>query len=131
MGRTRFEGALVIARRFDAPRELVWKAFTEPERLAHWWAAEDGQLEVLEFDLRPGGSFRYRIRTADGGESNGNWIYQQVVAPERLVFVARFTDPSGEVREMVSTLMFSERQGKTLVTNQSIPASFHVAEQAA
>jgi uncharacterized protein YndB with AHSA1/START domain len=74
---------------FDAPRELVWKAWTEPEQLAQWWGPRgiSTPLETIEVDLRPGGTFRMTmVSDADGTEFPTDMEFRQVVEPERLVF---------------------------------------------
>lgn len=73
---------LVITRVFDAPRDLVWKAFTEPDRLTHWWGPKGFTTHVLKLELRPGGVFFYSQKTPDGREMFGKWVYREIVALE-------------------------------------------------
>jgi uncharacterized protein YndB with AHSA1/START domain len=123
---TSSEQKFVITRVFEAPRELVWKAFTEPARLDRWWGPEGFSTRVRSLDLRPGGEFRYSQQTPDGKEMWGKWVYREVVPPERLVSVVSFTDAEGNpVRnpfspgwplEMLSTATFTEERGKTTLT---------------
>jgi uncharacterized protein YndB with AHSA1/START domain len=78
-----------ITRVFDAPREQVWRAWTEPERLAQWWGKRGWSTPVssVEMDLRPGGVFRLNsINESDGREMPLEAVYREVVEPERLVF---------------------------------------------
>jgi uncharacterized protein YndB with AHSA1/START domain len=80
---------ITISRVFDAPRELVWKAWTEPEQLASWWGPPGwtNPLSKITMDVRPGGAFRVvSISEADGTEMPSQGIYREVVEPERLVF---------------------------------------------
>jgi uncharacterized protein YndB with AHSA1/START domain len=80
---------ITISRVFDAPRELVWKAWTEPEQLASWWGPPGwtNPLSKIRMDVRPGGAFRIvSISDADGTEMPSQGIYREVVEPERLVF---------------------------------------------
>jgi uncharacterized protein YndB with AHSA1/START domain len=80
---------LSIVRVFDAPREEVWRAWTEPERLASWWGRRGWSTPVgsVELDVRPGGVFRLNsINEADGREMPLDAVYREVVPPERLVF---------------------------------------------
>jgi len=126
----------VITRVFDAPRELVWKALTEPERLNRWWGPAGFSTRVHSLDLRPGGLFRYSQQIPDGKEMWGKWVYREIVPPERLVSLVSFTDEAGNpIRhplipdwplEMLSTATLSERQGKTTLT---IAASAHNATE--
>jgi uncharacterized protein YndB with AHSA1/START domain len=109
---------ITITRVFDAPRELVWKAWTEPEQLARWWgpAGWTNRLETITMDARPGGTFRVTsVSDADGAEMTSKGVYREVVEPERLVLdepaddawhegavsVATFTDLSDGRTELV------------------------------
>jgi uncharacterized protein YndB with AHSA1/START domain len=122
---------LVIARVFDAPRELVFRAWTEPERLARWWGPKGFTMGVVSLDLRPGGIFLYSQRDPDGHEMWGKFVYREITPPERLVFVSSFSDEQGNtVRapfspdfplEVLSTVTFVEHEGKTSLTLQGMP----------
>ena len=70
--------ALVVTRVFDAPRDLVWKALTEPERLEHWWGPKGFTSRVHKLELRPGGTFLYSQRNAEGIELWGKWVYREI-----------------------------------------------------
>ncbi len=89
---------LRLTRVYDAPRELVWKAWTEPERLATWWGKRGwtARLDSIELDVRPGGVFRVTtVNDEDGREMTSDGIYTEVVEPERLAFgesVVTYTD---------------------------------------
>src|SRR4051794_25044239 len=85
----------VVTRVFDAPRDLVFKAWTEPERLKHWWGPKGFTLFACEIDPRPGGDFHYGMRSPDGRAMWGKWVFREVVPPERLVFLASFSDEQG------------------------------------
>jgi len=87
--------ALIVTRVFDAPRELMWKALTEPERLERWWGPKGFTSRIHKLELRPGGTFLYSQRNAEGLEMWGKWVYREIIAPERLVFVSSFTDEKG------------------------------------
>jgi uncharacterized protein YndB with AHSA1/START domain len=89
------EDDLIIARVFDAPRELVWKAWTEADRLAQWWGPKIFSNAV--FDFRPGGVFHYSMAKPDGGKMWGRFVYREIVPPARLVFVNAFADEKGEL----------------------------------
>lgn len=80
---------ITITRVFDAPRELVWKAWTEPEQLSRWWgpAGWSNPVETITMDVRPGGAFRVvSLSDEDGTEMPSQGVYREVVEPERLVF---------------------------------------------
>jgi uncharacterized protein YndB with AHSA1/START domain len=116
----------VISRTFDAPRALVWKAWTERDRLMQWFGPKGFMMFAAKNDLRPGGVFHYALRGPDGSEVWGKWVYREVVPPERLVFVSGFSDPEGTLTrhpmaptwplEMLSKVTFTEDGGKTTVT---------------
>jgi uncharacterized protein YndB with AHSA1/START domain len=95
---------IVMTRTFDAPRALVFEAWTKAEHVARWWDPSGVPLSVCEIDLRPGGAFRF-INTVNGMESPFTGTYREIVPPERLVF--------GSSPESMATLIFSESSGKT------------------
>lgn len=116
---------LVITRTFDAPRALVWKAWTEPEHLVHWWGQPKGAtMPVCMVDLRVGGVAHYCIKTPDGGTMWARNIFREIVEPERLVFDMDFSDEHGNVVDpppglpghSLITATFAERDGRTTVT---------------
>lgn len=131
----------VISRVFGAPRDLVFKAWTEPDRLARWWGPKGFTLLSCTLALRPGGLFHYGMRSPTGAEMWGRWAFREVVPPERLVFVASFSDPAGGVvrapfsadwpLEVLSTLTLTEHAGQTTLTMRGVPADAGPAEQAA
>ena len=121
-----------ITRVFDAPRDKVWKAWTEAERLKQWWGPKGFKVHTCKVDLRPGGVFHYGMTAPDGKDIWGRFTYREIKAPERLVFIVSFSDPKGGVTrhpwspnwplETLSTVIFTEQGGKTKVTVQWIPA---------
>lgn len=124
---------LVITRVIDASRERVWKAWTEPERLMHWWGPKGFTMHVASLDLRPGGVFHYSMRAPDGRQMWGKFVYREVVAPERLVFVVSFADAEGNSMrhplsptwplEVLNTMTLSEHEGKTTLTIHGAPVN--------
>ncbi len=124
---------LVITRTFDAPRDLVFKAFTEAKHLQHWWGPKGWSLDVLTLDLRAGGVFHYSQESADGHKMWGKFVYREVAKPERLVFVNSFSDEEGNTvrapfsetwpMEILNTLTFTEHEGKTTLTMRGGPLS--------
>jgi uncharacterized protein YndB with AHSA1/START domain len=100
----------VVTRLFDAPRALVFEAWTKAEHVTHWWDPSGAPLAVCEIDLRPNGAFRFVNRAPDGGEGHSfSGIYREIVPPEKLVF--GFPSSPG-----VSTLVFTEQGNKTKLT---------------
>src|ERR1700680_3409510 len=82
----------VITRIFDAPRDLVWKAHTQCRHLMQWWGPKGFRMNVRNLDLGPGGVFHYCLRSPDGQDMWGKFIYREVVASERLVHIVSFSD---------------------------------------
>src|SRR5262245_30242427 len=90
------ERVLILSRIFDAPRSLVFKVWTQPEHLARWWGPRGYTLISYEADVRPGGTFRFGIRSPEGDEHWAHGTYREVVAPERLVFTTAWEQPDGK-----------------------------------
>ncbi|HEX5127142.1 MAG TPA: SRPBCC domain-containing protein [Rhodocyclaceae bacterium] len=115
-----------MTRTFDAPRKLVWQAWTQREHLWHWWATKNVTLRVLDVDFREGGALHCCVRIPDGSEIWSRWIYREIHVPERIVFVNSFSDEAGKVvrrpnapdwpLEMLTAFAFSEHAGKTTLT---------------
>jgi uncharacterized protein YndB with AHSA1/START domain len=130
----------VITRVFDAPRDLVWKAFTEPQRMKEWWGPKGVTITKSEMDLRPGGSYHYAMRTPDGNTMWGKFVYREITPPSRMVFVNSFSDEAGGVTrhpmaptwplEMLSTFSFEEEDGKTRFTVRWSPLNASEEERA-
>jgi len=129
----------VISRVFDAPRELVWKAMTEPERMKEWWGPKGFTVLAAKMDLRPGGSYLYGMAGPDGTQMWGKMVYREVDAPSRLVFINCFSDEAGGVTrhpmaptwplEMLTTITLAERAGRTTVTVEWIPQNASATER--
>lgn len=120
-----------ISREFNAPRELVFNAWTEAERLAEWWGPKGFKIRVAKLDVRPGGVFHYSMTTPGGEDWWGRFVYREVVPPERMVFVSSFSDAEGGVTrapfnpafplEVLSTITFTEHDGRTTITLRGVP----------
>jgi uncharacterized protein YndB with AHSA1/START domain len=106
---------IAIERDFDAPRELVWKAWTRPEYFRRWYGCDTVTLSVCDIDLRVGGAYRYVMRGADGMEFVMSGIYREVVPPRRLVYTERFNDDPN--KEALVTFTLEERAGRTTMRN--------------
>jgi uncharacterized protein YndB with AHSA1/START domain len=132
-------GELVIRREFDAPRDLVWRAWTEADRLEKWWGPTGWSLEVRSLDLRPGGVFLYAMR-ADSNLMFGRFVYREVKPPEHLTWVTSFSDEHGGMTrapfaahfplEVLSTLSLEERGRRTLLTLRGSPVNATEGERA-
>lgn len=120
---------LTITRVFDAPAELVWKAWTEPERFMRWWGPKIFTSPRCEIDLRVGGTFLWVMRWPDGRDNISVGEYREVVPFERLAYVMNFADEDGNpvpptyyglpddtAFEMHVSVTFAEQDGKTTMT---------------
>ncbi|HEY2754524.1 MAG TPA: SRPBCC domain-containing protein [Pseudolabrys sp.] len=122
----------VISRVFDAPRDFLWKAFTEPEHMRQWWGPKGFKVIAAKMDLRVGGTYLYGLESPDGKPMWGKFVYREITPPERLVFINSFSDENGGVTrhpmapnwplEMLSTFTFEEQPGgKTKFTVRWAP----------
>ncbi len=128
---------LVVTRVFDAPRRLVFEAWTDPRHLKQWWAPKGCSTPFCTVDLRPGGIFHYCMRMPDGRDIWGIAVYREIVAPERIVYSDSFADERGNPVSPTTygmspghpevtlvTVTFMEEGGRTAVTlRHSIPPS--------
>src|SRR6202022_1804050 len=105
---------IVLTRVFDAPRHLVFDAFTKPELLKRWFGPRGWSLVVCEVDLKVGGGFRFILRGPDGKEMGIRGVYREITPPERSVHVETFDDYPDS--ESVVTAVFVEQGGKTTLT---------------
>ncbi len=105
---------IMITRQFDAPRHLVYRAWTTPELIRRWWAGDRGEVTSAEVDLRPGGTWRY-VMTANGGfEVAFHGEYREIVPGERIVSTEVFEGMPGAAA--VSTVTFAGQDGHTTLT---------------
>ncbi|OPY44781.1 MAG: hypothetical protein A4E47_01311 [Methanosaeta sp. PtaU1.Bin028] len=127
------KGDLVITRIFDAPRELVWRAWTEPERSMLWWGPKGFTTPVFRIDLREGGEYLNCMRSPDGKDFWSKGVYREVVVPKRLVMTDSFADEKGNTvhashygmskafpLEMQIIVKFDELNGGTKLTLRHI-----------
>jgi uncharacterized protein YndB with AHSA1/START domain len=111
---------LVITRVFDAPRELVWKAWSDPEVLAQWWGPKGFTNPRCEWDARPNGEIHIDMRAPDGVVYPMKGVFQEVVEPERMVFVSTALDENGKsMFDVLNTVTFTDQRGKTALTLQA------------
>jgi uncharacterized protein YndB with AHSA1/START domain len=135
--------AFVISRSFDAPRDRVWRAWTEVEHLKRWWGPKGCTVTHCALDLRPGGICHYGLEgPAFGGILWGRWVFREIAAPERLVFLSAFSDERGGIArppwggdwplETLSTVTFADKGGgRTEVTVAWTPETGTEADRAA
>ena len=105
---------LVNERVFDAPRELVFKAWTKAEHLSRWFFPSGFTMPKCEIDFRPGGVFRFVMRGPDGKDYPFDGSYVEIVEPERIVFQGNIHDVPGQ--DVMTTVTFSKLEGKTKLT---------------
>ena len=108
---------IAMTRVFDAPRELVWKAHTDPNLVPQWWGRHIDTTIVDQMDLRPGGAWRFVTRGADGSEDAFRGEYREIVPQERLVQTFEWEGLPGHIS--VETLTLEDLGGKTRVTTVS------------
>ncbi len=111
------ERELVITRVFDAPRALVFAAWTRPEHAARWWGPQGFAPISCTMDVRPGGAWRRSMRSPSGTVHTARGIYREIVAPERLVFTYAWEDAAGSPgHETLVTVTFAARGDRTELT---------------
>lgn len=136
MGKTN-KNELNITRIFDAPVDLVWKAWTQPERMKKWWGPKGFTSPHCKIDLRVGGKYLYCMRGPDGKDYWSTGVYKEIVPQKRLVATDSFADELGNIvpathygmtgdfpLELQVTISFEEQKGKTKMTlcHVGIPA---------
>lgn len=120
---------LIIIRLFDSPRELLWKAWTEPRRVMRWWGPKGFTSPVSRIDLRVGGEYLNCMRSPDGKDFWSKGVFREIAPPERLVMTDSFADENGNTvpathygmskdfpLELLITVVFEEQDGKTKLT---------------
>ena len=109
---------LVITRIFNAPRRLVFKAWTDPEQIARWQGPKGFKTTVEKNELRPGGQYRFHMLDPDGGDHWSQGIFQEIVEPERLVMFGSWADAEGNYTrpKTTVTVTFDDLGDKTRLT---------------
>jgi len=111
------ERELTISRMFDAPRDLVFKMWTDPTHMAQWWGPHCFTNPICNLDARPGGAILIHMRGPDGVIYPMSGVFREIIAPERLAFTAVAQDQAGNpLLESETTVVFEEHGGKTKVT---------------
>jgi uncharacterized protein YndB with AHSA1/START domain len=114
------ERTLVLTRVFDSPPALMFKAWTEPEHLVRWWGPEGFTMPSCQIDLRPGGAYRYQMRSAEGTDHWLRGVFKEIDPPHRLVLTWAWENVEGDMgsvgHETLLTVTFADYQGKTKLT---------------
>ena len=120
-----------IKRVFDAPRKLVWRAWTDEVDLLEWWSPKGFKTLSAKVDLKPGGMFHYGLEAPNGHTFFGRFIYREIVPQERLVYVLSFSDENGGIgrhflnpkwpAELLTTVTFAEQGERTEVSLKTHP----------
>jgi uncharacterized protein YndB with AHSA1/START domain len=128
----------ILSRTFEAPRELVWKAWSERRRLMAWFGPQGFTVPAAKMDFRPGGTFHYCMASADGNEMWGKFVYREIIEPEKIVLINSFSDEDGGITrhpmsatwplEMLSTFTLAEEGGRTTATVHWVPWNATEAE---
>ena len=128
----------IITRELNASREKVFKAWSEPEKLKQWWGPKGFELGIGSFEFKPGGTFHYSMQAGQGPKMWGKFQYQEIAAPEKIVFINSFSDEEGNItrapfsetwpQEMLNVLTLAEKEGKTLLTLRGHPVNATEAE---
>jgi uncharacterized protein YndB with AHSA1/START domain len=108
---------LVVTRLIDAPRRLVFRAWTEPEQVSRWWGPQGFVTTHCDMDIRPGGAFRCCMRSPEGTDYWKRGVYREIVEAERIVFTFAWEDADGTPgRELLTTVTFADEGAKTRLT---------------
>jgi uncharacterized protein YndB with AHSA1/START domain len=108
---------ILITREFDAPKHLLYKAYTTPELVKRWWSGQKGEVTSAEIDLRVGGKWRWVMVSSEGFEVAFHGEYQEIVPDERLVSTEIYEIPDqGDSPPTVNTATFTEADGRTTLT---------------
>lgn len=121
----------VVTRTVNAPIQLVWDVYTKAEHLGNWWGPKGFKIHVSKLELKPNGIFHYYMETPDGHRMWGKFVYHEIVAPEKLVFVNSFSDENGNSTrhpmsptwplEVYNVLTLEEKDGKTTINLRGKP----------
>ncbi|ASR48032.1 ATPase [Paenibacillus kribbensis] len=130
ISRVENDRVLVLERIFDAPHDLVFRMFKEPEHLKRWWGPKGWEIPVCNIDFRPGGVWHYCMKCVDqnqgqfyGMESWGKGVYKEIVEPEKIIYTDYFSDAEGNINESMPasliTMEFIDLGGKTKLVSRS------------
>ncbi len=122
------DATFTLTRTFDAPRELVWQAFTDHTHMQAWWGPKEVTIIGGSMDFRPGGTYHYGMRSSESGDSWGRFVYREIEPISRIVGINSFSDPAGGITrhplsaewplEMHTIYTFTGQDGKTTLSIQ-------------
>ncbi len=125
------QNELVITRELKAPRELVFKVWSDAKHLAKWWGPKGFEMGVTILDFRPGGTFHYSMKAPEGFVMWGRFDYREIVVPEKIVFTNSFSDEDGNITrapfsatfplKVLNTVTFTDEGNKTTLTIKGYP----------
>jgi uncharacterized protein YndB with AHSA1/START domain len=119
---------ILITRAFDAPKHLVYKAYTTPELIRRWWAGRRGQVTSVEVDLRVGGTWRYVMTATGGFEVAFHGEFREIVPDERIVTTEVYEAAPEGLDPAVNTVTFAEEDGRTTLTLLTTVASKEIRD---
>jgi len=111
--------SIVTTRVYDAPRDLVFAAWSDPDRIAQWWGPNGFTTTTSEFDMRPGGVWRFVMHGPDGRDYPNRVVYEEIVRPERLVY-SHGNDDDVEPVHFRNTVTFEDLGGRTRLTMRAV-----------
>jgi uncharacterized protein YndB with AHSA1/START domain len=126
------EAAFTLTREFDAPCDLVFKAWSDAEHLQHWWGPNGSKVRISELDFRPDGVFHYCFTSAGSKEIWGKFVYHDISNPHSFTYTNSFSDEQGNLvpppipdwpAEVFNTVTFSENNGVTRITLTAAPCN--------
>jgi len=107
---------ILIEREFDAPKHLVYKAYTTPELVRRWWAGQRGEMETCEIDLRVGGAWRYAMVAKGGSQVAFHGEFSEIVENERIVTTEVYEGAPPGLEDPINIVTFSEQDGRTTLS---------------
>ncbi|MED4206825.1 SRPBCC family protein [Neobacillus mesonae] len=123
------EGKEIIVKRvFNASRNLIWKAWSQPEHLKNWWGPNGFSITTSEFEMKPGGIWRFIMKGPDGVEYPNKITFKEIVKPERLVYTSA-DDIEGDPGQFQTIVTFVEEDNNTLLIQRLIFPSAEIREQ--
>lgn len=111
---------IVASRIFNAPRELLWEAWTDPDKVTHWWGPNGFTTTTIEIDIRPGGIWKHIMHGPDGTDYPNLTRYVEVIKPERLVYINSGGSDDIPHIEYRATVTFENERGKTRLTMRMV-----------
>ncbi|HMN27838.1 MAG TPA: SRPBCC family protein [Caldilineaceae bacterium] len=121
---------IVIARLFDAPRELVFAAWTDPKQVVQWWGPHGFTTTISEMNVRPGGVWRFVMHGPDGVDYQNQIVFVEIVKPKRLLYTHGSGQPN-DPDQFEVTVTFDEQEGKTALTMRMLFATAEAREKVA